>query len=372
MDFLSRLVQWIKNDFSIHSLVRLVLILTAVFLLQNTWGFIFGFVRLVWNAVRPFFWGFVVAYVVRRPVDYLERHKISRKISIPLVYLILCGVLFWLLYSMIPMLVSRASDFMNTMISSISWARDFLTNSYTGPGGTWMANLIDSSLDALTDVKGLFPSVTSAIPDFISGLLSGVVMAVISLIISIFMCFGWDEIRFHVTVLSLRVSRRFQKCVFAVNQELSDYLGSMIVLMAIRFAEYSLVYLLVGHSDWLILALATAVSLVIPYIGPTVVNTVGILSALQLPTFNVVLLIVLIVVLAQIDEYVIAPMVHSHNLKLSPLWILFSIFASSSLFGTIGFIIAIPMYLIIRTVLRMYLQMDADELPDPPQKGDTA
>lgn len=372
MDFLSRMMKWVKNDFSLHNLVRIVLILAAVFLLQNTWGFIRDFILLIWKAVRPFFWGFVIAYVVRRPVDYLEQKKISRKISIPLVYLVLCGLVVWLLASLVPMLVSRANDFMNTMISSISWIRDVLTNTYTGQGGAWIKNLIDSSLDALTDVKALFPSVTSAIPDFVSGLLSSVVIAVISMIISIFMCYGWDAIRFHTIVLTMRVSHRFQKCVFAVNEEISDYLGSMIVLMAIRFVEYSLVYLLVGHHDWLILGLASAVSLVVPYVGPTAVNTIGILSALQLPTFNVVLLIILIVVLAQIDEYVIAPMVHSHNLKLSPLWILFSIFASSTLFGVSGFIVAIPLYLIVRTVVRMYLQMDADELPDPPQKGEPA
>ena len=44
------------------------------------------------------------------------------------------------------------------------------------------------------------------------------------------------------------------------------------------------------------------------------------------------------------------------------MWILFSIFASSTLFGVSGFIIAIPMYLIIRTVIRMYLEMDAEEV----------
>jgi predicted PurR-regulated permease PerM len=172
-------------------------------------------------------------------------------------------------------------------------------------------------------------------------------------------------------LITRRISKHFYECVFEIDEEISDYLRSMAALMVIRSVEYSLLYLLVGHPDWLILGIASSVSLIIPYVGPTSVNTVGILSALQLPTFNVVLLIALIVILAQIDEYVITPMVHSHNLKLSPMWILFSIFASSTLFGVGGFIIAIPMYLIIRTVIRMYLEMDAEEMLKP-QKEETA
>lgn len=371
MDLLSRMMQKLRDDFSIRSLVRIVLFLAAVFLLQNTWSFLTGIVRLLWHAVRPFFWGFVIAYILHRPINYLENHKISRKIAIPLIYLVLFGIFVWLIYSMVPMLVSRFSDFINTMINSVRWLRDTIVTSYTGPGGSWISNMIDSSLEALTDVKALFPSVSTIIPNFVSGMFNALILGLISTIISIFMSFEWDQIRYHTIVFSLRISRRFHRCLFAVNEDLTDYLGSMIILMGIRFVEYSLVYLLIGHPDWLILGLATAISLIIPYVGPTSVNTVGILSALQLPTFNVVLLIALIVILAQIDEYVITPMVHSHNLKLSPMWILFSIFASSTLFGVGGFIIAIPMYLIIRTVIRMYLEMDAEDMLKP-QKEETA
>ncbi len=371
MDLLGRMMQKLKDDLSIQSLVRIVLFLAAVFLLKNTWTFLRDIVGLIWNAVRPFFWGFVIAYILHRPINYLENHKISRKIAIPLIYLVLFGIFVWLVYSMVPMLVSRFSDFINTMINSVKWLRDTLVESYNGPGGTWISNMINTSLEALTDVRALFPSVSGIIPDFVSRMFSALVVGLISTIISIFMSFEWDRIRYHAIVFSLRISRRFHRCLFAVNDEISDYLGSMIILMCIRFAEYSMVYLLIGHQDWLILGIATAVSLIIPYVGPTSVNTVGILSALQLPTFNVVLLIALICILAQIDEYVITPMVHSHNLKLSPMWILFSIFASSTLFGVSGFIIAIPVYLIIRTVIRMYLEMDAEEVLEP-RKEETA
>ena len=364
MDILTRIFEKLKDDFSTRSLFRLVLLLAAVFLLQHTWQFALSVIMKCWNVVKPFFYGFVIAYVLHRPLNYFESKKISRKIMVPVFYLLLSGLLVFLMASMVPMLANRISDFINTMISSVRWVRDWLSQSYNGPGEAWISNMVETSLGALTDVKSFFPSVTSAIPDFVSRTFNSMIIALISVIISIFMCFEWDKIRFHTVLFTARISLRFHKCVFAINDEFQDYLRSMIIVMAIRFVEYSLLYLLCGHPDWLLLGIASAISPIIPYVGPTAVNTIGILSALHLPMFNVVMLIVMICILAQIDEYVITPMVHSHNLNLSPLWILFSIFASSALFGFGGFIIAIPIYLILRVVIRMYfIEIDTSLSP---------
>lgn len=361
MGFFNRLAERLRDDISVQGLIRLVLILTAVFLLQHTWGFIRSIYMTVWNVIRPFFIGFVLAYILHKPIPWFEKRGIPAKASVPLLYLVVAGLFVWLLSTLIPMLVSRTSDLLNTMISSIRWLREVLVNSYDGPGGTWISTIAETSLDALIDFKALIPSVTSALPDLLSGTFSVLINGLIAVIISIFMCFEWDKIRFHTVLLTIRVSKRFYQCVFAINKDFTEYLGSMIILMAIRFAEYSLLYLLCGHPDWLILGVASSLSLIIPYVGPTAVNTIGILSALHLPMFKVILLVAMIVILSQIDEYVITPMVHSHNLKLSPLWILFSIFAASSLFGVGGFIFAVPMYLVFRVIFRMYLSPGADQ-----------
>lgn len=361
MDFLSRIFERLKDDLSVRGLIRLVLILMAVFLLQNTFGFLRGIVLSVWGVIRPFFLGFVIAYILHRPLRYLDDHHISRKITVPVIYTVLIGIFLLLVAKLIPMLFARTSDFINTMISSVQWLRQTMESAYPGEAGAWINTLAESSLDALMDFKALIPSVTSALPNVLTGTFSALLVGLISMIISIFMCFEWDQIRYHIVRFTLGISRRFYRIVFAVNDEITDYLRSMIILMAIRFVEYSLLYLLVGHPDWLILGVATSLSLIVPYVGPTAVNTVGILSALNLQPFNVIMLVVMIVILAQIDEYVITPMVHSHNLNLSPLWILFSIFASSALFKVAGFVLAVPLYLIIRVVIRMNSEIDQEQ-----------
>lgn len=358
MSLWNRINEKLTNDLSVHALMRLVLLLLVVLLLQLTSGFWKGLVMTVWSIIRPFVFGFVIAYIIRDPIRFGENHEISRRISVPVLYIILFGLLIWLGASLVPVLFNRLSDFLNSMIGGVNWIYDFLSE-HTGANYAWMNNFFSTSIETLTDMQALLPGFSAAIPDLLTSFIGTFVTVILSIVISIFMCFEWEKIRYYTVVYSLRISRRFYRVLFAVNDDLSDYIRSLIILMAVRFVEYSMLYLGIGHPDWLILAIATAVSLIMPYIGPTAVNVIAILSALQLPGSRVIFLIAMICLLSQLDEYVITPMVHSRNLNLSPLWTLFSIFCASTLFGLIGFVIAVPSYLIIRVIIRQNIQEEA-------------
>lgn len=102
------------------------------------------------------------------------------------------------------------------------------------------------------------------------------------------------------------------------------------------------------------MGLITALSLIVPYIGPTIANIIGIFTALSLPTGNIIFLVVAILVMSNTDEYVLAPFVHSHNTHVTPLWAIFSVFTGGVLFGSVGVIIAIPVYLAVRVIILRY------------------
>ena len=364
MSFIARLTEKLRDDLSVRGLIRIVLLLLVVLLLQLTAGFWSGLLRKVWYCIRPFVIGFVIAYIMHDAIGFGEKHGISRKIMIPALYLLLLGLLIWLASSLIPMRINRLSDFMNSLIGAVRWIRSFVYEHYTGDA-SWVTQMFDASIETLTDVKGLIPGVSSALPELVSTALGTLIITLLSMIISIFMCFEWEKIRYYTVLITRRISRQFYECVFEIDEEISDYLRSMAALMVIRSVEYSLLYLLVGHPDWLILGIASSVSLIIPYVGPTSVNVIGILTALQLPYSSILILIGMIMLLSQLDEYVITPMVHSRNLKLSPLWTLFSIFCASTLLGFAGFVTAVPGYLVVRVILRRYFK-DEEELVQNP------
>jgi len=175
---------------------------------------------------------------------------------------------------------------------------------------------------------------------------------VITIIVSIYMCFSWKNIEAVIYNFAKRLGNRAIRNIKAVDVEIGTYVRSLLVLIVIKFLEYALMYYLAGHKDWLLVSLLTALGLIVPYIGPMIGNTVGILTALTMPQRNVIILLVCIVVLSQLDAYIIEPLVHSRNVKISPLWALFSIYAGGILAGGLGVMVAIPAYLAVRTIIR--------------------
>lgn len=354
MKIVEKIEQKIDEDISLRFLIKIVLLFTAIWLLIRTGSFWSGLAATIWKILSPFFIGFVIAYILRGLIFLLEKHHISRKISVPVIYAAMLVFLIWLLSSLVPMVISRASDFINSMINGINWLSSRLAVSSKSGLPDWLREIISQTTGGLADARNLIPDLTDSLPDLITNFIGTITGIIFAIVISVFMCFGWEKIRMVFVSVSRRISEDCYETMMAVNGEIGSYVRSLLILMLIRIVEYAIVYLAIGHPDWLILAILTGVSLIVPYIGPTIVNLIGIVTALTLPVGHVVALIIVILILSVVDPYVIEPMVHSHNTAVTPLWALFSIFCGGVLAGTAGVIMAIPVYLSIRMIILMH------------------
>ena len=354
MKFLDRIAEKINQDIQVQALIRIILVLTVILLLRSIDVVWLGVLRKLWRIVRPFVLGFVIAYVIRPLIKQLEeKYKVSRKITIPVLYLILLIFILWLSFTIVPLLYSRLSAFITSMISGVnSLYSSYLDFSETG-APLWLQRMLKEVISTLQSTRNLIPQISTSLSTALSDAVNVFTIMVLTYIISMYMCFSWEQVSDGITALIKRFGSRALRNAKAVDAEIGGYIRSLLVLIAVKFVEYAIMYYLVGHRDWLLVSLLTALGLVVPYIGPMVGNAVGIVTALTLPQRNVIILLVCIVVLSQIDAYVIEPLIHSRNVKISPLWALFSIYAGGILAGGWGVMAAIPAYLAIRVILRV-------------------
>ncbi len=354
MKFLDRIAEKINSDIQIQALIRIILVLTIVFLLRSIDVVWMSVLRKIWHILRPFIYGFVIAYVFHPLIRYLEtKRKISRKITVPVLYLIMLVVLFWLSFTIVPLLYSRLSSFITSMISglnSIYYSYAGLTES---GAPVWMQHLVQEAVAALQSTRNLIPQLSAQLANTLNEAVQIFTVLVLTIIVSMYMCFSWENIRETIYDFSRRLGPHAIRNIKAIDAEIGGYIRSLLVLIVVKFVEYAIMYYLVGHRDWLLVSLLTAIGLIVPYIGPMVGNVVGIVTALTLPQRNVIILLICIAVLSQIDAYVIEPLIHSHNVKISPLWALFAIYAGGILAGGLGIMAAIPVYLAVRVMVRI-------------------
>ena len=148
-----------------------------------------------------------------------------------------------------------------------------------------------------------------------------------------------------------------------VEKLLSNYLSGLLIQMTLIFLIAGMGLGLVGIEYALTIALFAAVANLIPYAGPILGATFGIIVGLSTGTFetqqeyNYLLIKILAVfsVVQVTDNVLIQPLVFSKSVKAHPLEIFVIIFAGAKIAGVVGMIFAIPVYTIFRvSVMEFY------------------
>lgn len=351
MKLIEEVLRYLNNDITFRKLAKIIALLTVVLLFELTgtiWTTIF---YKVWSITKPFMIGFSIAFVLQPLIQWSDSKKISKNISIPVIYILIALLFFWLVFTLVPMVFMRLSDFIPSLVSGINAFYEVLKHSTSSEVPDWIKGMVESATTVLNDYKGILPTLSANITKVVNNTLSFLTDGIFTIVISIYVSFSWDSICKRI----LEIAKYFRKdsdvYIYAISEDIGTYVRSLLILMLVKFTEYALLYFLVGHSNWLIIGLLTAVGLVIPYVGATLANIIGIITAFTLPLSKVILLVLMIGVLSNVDAYFISPFVYSRNIKISPLWGIFCVYAGGLLMGIGGIIVAIPVYISIRTII---------------------
>lgn len=80
------------------------------------------------------------------------------------------------------------------------------------------------------------------------------------------------------------------------------------------------------------------------------------MTGLTLPSSNLAALIIGIIVLSNVDNYVISPIVHEKRSALGPLITLFAVFAGGVIGNVVGIMVSVPLVIAIKTTSELYQQ----------------
>jgi predicted PurR-regulated permease PerM len=141
-----------------------------------------------------------------------------------------------------------------------------------------------------------------------------------------------------------------------VEKLLSNYLSGLLIQMLTIFSFASLGLSLLGVEYSLTIALFAAVANLIPYAGPILGASFGIIVGISTGNFetnielNYLIFKILSVfaIVQVIDNILVQPLIFSKSVKAHPLEIFVVIFVGAKIGGIVGMIFAIPVYTIFR------------------------
>ena len=149
-----------------------------------------------------------------------------------------------------------------------------------------------------------------------------------------------------------------------LDGQMGNYLHGLAIYILVQLVEYCLVFRIVGHPSWLLLGILASFSTVIPYFGGIFTNIIALLTASAISQELFIATLVISLIFPNVDGYIISPHIYGKTNNVNPLLVIFTAGVCSSLFGIVGIIIGLPLYLVIRTTWTFFHQDIKDYIED--------
>ncbi len=345
----------IKNKLD-YKLINLVLIVFIVFLIYQTGNLWLGMIAKILAIIIPFFFAFVLAYALHPIVKSLEEKKIPKGFAIAMVVVGLLGIFAIALIMAMPLLFEQ----MTSLFSGVITFLKELSTNYDISFGDFQQSLTDSFNEIINRFgKYISDGAITAITISISYLMT----ALIAFSAAVYFLIDMEKIRRSVKKYLIKKSNKAFLYVRRVDTEMKNYLSGFIKITIITIFEYSIVYMIIGHPNAILLGVLAAIASLIPYFGGIFVNLVAGITAFVISPQLFIRTCIVIVILSVLDGNIINPYVYGKTNQVHPLAVIISIFAGGILFGTIGVVISLPVTLILIATYKFF-KVDIAEIID--------
>lgn len=350
MGILKKLVkQLARYDLFWHSIILLAL-LTLIYFAYQLAPLYHRFFSQVWAVVQPFVIGFMIAYILNPLVQGLENRGVARPLAMVVVYVAFLIFLLFMIGILLPAVLKNISQLSSSLIATVRMIQEELLVQYD-IDATALTDFFVNGIADLTENLSLVENTINAFSEALNYLTSGVIY----LAVSCYMLADFNQIKAGMKRLTKHIHAYFPSYLSSLDFYMHAFLKGMVTLMLIRLCEYGVMYFIIGHTYWKEMALLSAVSVFIPYVGPLFSVLIGALTGFGLATVPYMVMIILMIVLFFVDSYIVLPDVYAKEIKAHPIWILFAMITGLNVFGLFGLLLSIPIFIAIRVA---YLEVN--------------
>ena len=310
--------------------------------------------------LTPFVLGALLAYLGDPIVDRLEKFKLSRTLSVVIVFLILFVVILLILLLVIPVLETQIKTLLQKLPAFLDWGVNYLQ--------PYLKNNLDVDVSVLEvdRVKAMIGSHWNQAGGIIRSLIftvskSGmlvitwIVNLALTPVITFYMLRDWDHFVAYIHDL---IPRSIEQVVNTVAKEsdnvLAEFLRGQLLVMLGLASIYSFGLWLVGVEFALLIGLLAGFLSFVPYLGLIIgVVVAGFAVMFQTQDFVDLLLVFLVFGIAQmIEGMLLTPLLVGDRIGLHPVTVIFAVLAGGQLFGFFGVLLALPIAAILAVIMR--------------------
>lgn len=349
MEFLKRLFNIVSSKKITQTILNILgILLIGVLFMANSpiWR---NVLSTIWVLLKPFVFGFIIAFALNPFVNWFEKYVKKRPIAVAIIYIIGIASVFLLLWMIIPMIYNSISEMIPAFESGLKEIQTFVQTQFEYDISPLIKYIQEFVNNLLKDSTVLDTTI-----DVLNQAMSTITNVLIYLILALYMSINYENIRQTISRIANKIDKHLPSYLVQIDYSLVQYIKAFMIGALAQGITTSIMYLLIGQPNWLLLGLLSAISSIFPYIGPIASNFLGVIVSLSMGTTTIILLLVLIFIQSIVMSYVITPKIYSTQIDLSVMWVLFGILSGSALFGIWGMVIAMPLLVSIKIIYRVY------------------
>ncbi len=318
------------------------------------------FLTLIPRTVEVFIVATLIAYGVN-PIVWRLSKRMPRLVAIGIVYATLSVAIVVALLIIVPDTVNQLQVFFSNGSVYVASAQHLLAGVQqfliTKFGSRALPpQLADIEGRAATEVAALLNAALAGAGNIALGIANLLIIGITAIVLSYFFLSHSDEIRESFYSL-FPASAQEKAHLFSreVAKAVGGFIFGQLVLCAFCGVGVFVVLALAGSQYALLLGVLTGVLYAVPYLGILSAVVCGIfLGALQSWTMAIVTVVVIFVI-TRVADLVLVPKVMAESVGVSPMAIIFAVFAGGELFGLWGLMLAIPAAAIFKVAWRVWL-----------------
>lgn len=365
------------NKSNIKKIILIVVLSGAILLALWNLSTVLDLAGNILSVFMPFIIGLCIAFVTNVLLRVLEKlwdkipdkkwlrwlKKIKRGVCIVISEIVIIGVIFILMFMIIPEIsrtFSLIADAMPEFIEKVEvwWDNlcEFLAQySIVIPHFDLDFNEIASAVSGF--LEKLDFSIIDKTVDFTGSLFTGIFNIVLGWVFSLYVLAQKEKLGANLkkalsSMLSEKAVERITSIAAISNKTFSNFVTGQLTEAVIIGLLCFIGMLIFSMPYAAVVSVLVGFTALIPVFGAFIGTGIGAFLILMVDPMKALWFIVFIVILQQLEGNLIYPRVVGKSVGLPGIWVLVVVTVSGGLFGVVGMLISVPTFTVVYTIVR--------------------
>lgn len=346
-------IDWYKRKFSDPHAVTLAVILVCSFL----------FIAFFSQLLMPVLVALCIAFLLDLPVNKLINLKFSRTAATIIVVGAFVGITLIALLGLMPIIWKQSSNLLQEVPHMFSEGQKYLLTLPAQYPDIFQASQIETFISAIKEklIEWGQVAVTASLNS-----ISDVVAIMVYLILVPLMVFFFLKDKRDLFSSFSRFLPKERRMAIQVgkemNQQILNYIRGKVIEILIVGISTTVAFIFLDLRYSVLLGVLVGLSVLVPYVGATVVTIPVFLVALFQWGFSNELGYVMLAygIIQAIDGNVIVPLLFSEAVNLHPVTIIIAVILFGGLWGFWGVFFAIPLATLVKAVINAWSSTQED------------